>query len=118
MEEGLYSHIAQSGGKVSGGQKQRLSIARAIARNPEILIFDDSFSALDYKTDKELRRRLSTDLKGTTCVIVAQRIGTIRHADKIIVLDDGKMAGIGTHEELMQKDGIYASLVHTQELKE
>ena len=78
------------------------SIARAIARNPEILIFDDSFSALDYKTDKELRRRLSTDLKGTTCVIVAQRIGTIRHADKIIVLDDGKMAGIGTHEELMK----------------
>ena len=114
MEEGLYSHIAQSGGNVSGGQKQRLSIARAIARNPEILIFDDSFSALDYKTDKELRRRLSTDLKGTTCVIVAQRIGTIRHADKIIVLDDGKMAGIGTHEELMKNCEVYQEIALSQ----
>ena len=114
MEEGLYSHIAQSGGNVSGGQKQRLSIARAIARNPEILIFDDSFSALDYKTDKELRRRLSTDLKSTTCVIVAQRIGTIRHADKIIVLDDGKMAGIGTHEELMKNCEVYQEIALSQ----
>ena len=114
MEEGLYSHIAQSGGNVSGGQKQRLSIARAIARNPEILIFDDSFSALDYKTDKELRRRLSTDLKSTTCVIVAQRIGTIRHADKIIVLDDGKMAGIGTHEELMKNCEVYQEIAFSQ----
>ena len=114
MEEGLYSHIAQSGGNVSGGQKQRLSIARAIARNPEILIFDDSFSALDYKTDKELRRRLSTDLKGTTCVIVAQRIGTIRHADKIIVLDGGKMAGIGTHEELMKNCEVYQEIALSQ----
>ena len=100
--------------QLSGGQKQRLSIARAIARNPEILIFDDSFSALDYKTDKELRRRLSTDLKGTTCVIVAQRIGTIRHADKIIVLDDGKMAGIGTHEELMKNCEVYQEIALSQ----
>ena len=114
MEEGLSSHIAQSGGNVSGGQKQRLSIARAIARNPEILIFDDSFSALDYKTDKELRRRLSTDLADTTCVIVAQRIGTIRHADKIIVLDDGKMAGIGTHEELMKNCEVYQEIALSQ----
>ena len=112
MEEGLSSHIAQSGGNVSGGQKQRLSIARAIARNPEILIFDDSFSALDYKT--ELRRRLSTDLADTTCVIVAQRIGTIRHADKIIVLDDGKMAGIGTHEELMKNCEVYQEIALSQ----
>ena len=100
--------------EVSGGQKQRLSIARAIAKKPEILIFDDSFSALDYKTDKELRRRLSTDLKGTTCVIVAQRIGTIRHADKIIVLDDGKMAGIGTHEELMKNCEVYQEIALSQ----
>ena len=100
--------------QLSGGQKQRLSIARAIARNPEILIFDDSFSALDYKTDKELRRRLSTDLADTTCVIVAQRIGTIRHADKIIVLDDGKMAGIGTHEELMKNCEVYQEIALSQ----
>ena len=111
LDESFYK---QSPFDLSGGQKQRLSIARAIARNPEILIFDDSFSALDYKTDKELRRRLSTDLKSTTCVIVAQRIGTIRHADKIIVLDDGKMAGIGTHEELMKNCEVYQEIALSQ----
>ena len=114
MPDKYNTFIEQGGSNVSGGQKQRLSIARAIARNPEILIFDDSFSALDYKTDKELRRRLSTDLKGTTCVIVAQRIGTIRHADKIIVLDDGKMAGIGTHEELMKNCEVYQEIALSQ----
>ena len=111
---GMAPYINAKPKQLSGGQKQRLSIARAIARNPEILIFDDSFSALDYKTDKELRRRLSTDLKGTTCVIVAQRIGTIRHADKIIVLDDGKMAGIGTHEELMKNCEVYQEIALSQ----
>ncbi|MCD7745467.1 MAG: ABC transporter ATP-binding protein/permease [Lachnospiraceae bacterium] len=89
MDDGLQSHISQSGSNVSGGQKQRLAIARTIARKPEILIFDDSFSALDYKTDRVLRQRIKTDLKGTTCLIVAQRIGTIRHADRIVVLDNG-----------------------------
>ncbi len=114
MEEGLDSKIAQSGSNLSGGQKQRLAIARAVARKPEILIFDDSFSALDYKTDKELRKRLSSDLQGTTCVIVAQRIGTIRHADKIIVLEDGKAVGIGTHEELMKNCSVYQEIALSQ----
>ncbi|MGN0276908.1 MAG: ABC transporter ATP-binding protein [Hominisplanchenecus sp.] len=114
MEEGLDSKIAQSGSNLSGGQKQRLAIARAVARKSEILIFDDSFSALDYKTDKELRKRLSSDLQGTTCVIVAQRIGTIRHADKIIVLEDGKAVGIGTHEELMKNCSVYQEIALSQ----
>ena len=82
--------------------------------HPEILIFDDSFSALDYKTDKELRKRLSSDLQGTTCVIVAQRIGTIRYADKIIVLEDGKAVGIGTHEELMKNCSVYQEIALSQ----
>lgn len=114
LEEGLDSKIAQSGSNISGGQKQRLAIARAVAREPEILIFDDSFSALDYKTDKELRKRLSEDLQGTTCVIVAQRIGTIRHADKIIVLEDGRAVGIGTHEELMKNCSVYQEIALSQ----
>ncbi|MCD8126273.1 MAG: ABC transporter ATP-binding protein/permease [Clostridiales bacterium] len=114
MEEGKNSWIAQSGSNVSGGQKQRLSIARAIARKPEILIFDDSFSALDYKTDRILRQRIKTDLQGTTCLIVAQRIGTIRNADKIVVLDNGAVAGIGTHEELMQNCSVYQQIALSQ----
>lgn len=114
LEEGLDSKIAQSGSNISGGQKQRLAIARAVAREPEILIFDDSFSALDYKTDKELRKRLSENLQGTTCVIVAQRIGTIRHADKIIVLEDGRAVGIGTHEELMKNCSVYQEIALSQ----
>ncbi len=114
MEEGKNSWIAQSGSNVSGGQKQRLSIARAIARKPEILIFDDSFSALDYKTDRILRQRIKTDLQGTTCLIVAQRIGTIRNADKIVVLDDGTVAGIGTHEELMENCSVYQQIALSQ----
>ena len=113
-ENGIDSSIAQGGGNVSGGQKQRLAIARAIARKPEILIFDDSFSALDYKTDRALRKEISEKLTGTTCMIVAQRIGTIRHADKIVVLDDGKAVGIGTHEQLMQSCKVYQEIAFSQ----
>lgn len=113
-EDGLGSSIAQGGSNVSGGQKQRLAIARAIARKPEILIFDDSFSALDYKTDRALRKEISEKLSGTTCLIVAQRIGTIRHADKIVVLDDGKAVGIGTHEQLMQSCKVYQEIALSQ----
>ncbi|MCD8117069.1 MAG: ABC transporter ATP-binding protein/permease [Oscillospiraceae bacterium] len=114
MDDGVNSWIAQGGSNVSGGQKQRLSIARAIARKPEILIFDDSFSALDYKTDRTLRQRIKTDLKDTTCLIIAQRIGTIRHADKIVVLDDGAVAGIGTHDELMKNCPVYQQIALSQ----
>lgn len=113
-ENGIDSSIAQGGGNVSGGQKQRLAIARAIARKPEILIFDDSFSALDYKTDRALRKEISEKLTGTTCMIVAQRIGTIRHADRIVVLDDGKAVGIGTHEQLMQSCKVYQEIALSQ----
>jgi len=113
-ENGVDSDIAQGGANVSGGQKQRLSIARAIARKPEILIFDDSFSALDYKTDRDVRRRIEQDLEGTTCLIVAQRIGTIRHADKIIVLDEGEAVGIGTHEELLEHCKVYKEIALSQ----
>ncbi len=114
MDGGKDGWIAQSGSNVSGGQKQRLSIARAIARKPEILIFDDSFSALDYKTDRILRQRIKTDLQGTTCLIVAQRIGTIRNADKIVVLDNGAVAGVGTHEELMKNCSVYQQIALSQ----
>lgn len=114
MEHGLESRIARGGSNVSGGQKQPLSIARAIARKPEILIFDDSFSALDYKTDRALREKIAAELKGTTCLIVAQRIGTIRHADKIVVLDNGEAVGIGTHEELMQTCPVYREIALSQ----
>lgn len=113
-ENGLDSNIAQGGANVSGGQKQRLAIARAIARMPEILIFDDSFSALDYKTDRALRERIQSDLKGTTCMIVAQRIGTIRHANKIVVLDNGEVVGIGTHDELMKNCSVYREIALSQ----
>lgn len=114
MPDKLQANIAQGGTNLSGGQKQRLTIARAIARKPEILIFDDSFSALDYRTDAALRRRLATDLKGTTCLIVAQRIGTVKKADRIIVLDEGRMAGIGTHEELMKNCSVYQEIALSQ----
>ena len=114
MPDKLQANIAQGGTNLSGGQKQRLTIARAIARKPEILIFDDSFSALDYRTDAVLRKRLATDLKGTTCLIVAQRIGTVKNADRIIVLDEGRMAGIGTHEELMKNCPVYQEIALSQ----
>ncbi len=112
------SHIAQGGTNISGGQKQRLSIARAIARDPEIFIFDDSFSALDYKTDAALRRDLEKYANGATKLIVAQRIGTIMHADKILVLDEGKCVGIGTHKELMKNCEVYQQIALSQLTKE
>lgn len=112
------SHIAQGGTNVSGGQKQRLSIARTIARNPEIYIFDDSFSALDYKTDSTLRKELKKYTKNATSLIVAQRIGTIMNADKIIVLDNGKCVGMGTHKELMKKCDVYKEIALSQVTKE
>lgn len=114
MEFGLNSQISQGGKNVSGGQKQRLSIARALAKNPEILIFDDSFSALDYKTDKALRSSLNQEKKGTTILIVAQRIGTIKDADKIIVLDQGEIVGKGKHEELLKNCDIYKEIALSQ----
>ena len=112
--EGTEHHIAQMGRNVSGGQKQRLSIARALARKPEILVFDDSFSALDYRTDAKLREGLVKELPGTTKVIVAQRISTIRHADQILVLDRGEAVGIGTHEELMRSCSVYREIATSQ----
>ena len=114
MENGYETQMAQGGTNVSGGQKQRLSIARAIARNPEIYIFDDSFSALDYKTDRILRRELKKYTKEATTLIVAQRIGTIMNADKILVLDEGKIAGIGTHKELLKTCEIYKQIAISQ----
>ncbi len=111
-------YVAQGGSNFSGGQKQRLSIARAIARKPEILIFDDSFSALDYKTDRILRKALDQTCKDTTRIIVAQRIGTIRDADKIIVLENGRIAGMGKHEELMKNCEVYQQIALSQLSKE
>ena len=117
--EGRYEgRIAQGGGNLSGGQKQRLSIARAICRKPEILIFDDSFSALDYRTDRELRAALARETKGTTVLIVAQRIGTIRHADKILVIEEGRIVGMGTHDELMASCPAYQEIAQSQLSKE
>ena len=113
-EGGKEHHIVQLGKNVSGGQKQRLSIARALARKPEILIFDDSFSALDYKTDATLRHGLARELSDTTKVIVAQRISTIRDADKIIVLERGEAVGIGTHDELMESCPVYREIAQSQ----
>ncbi len=118
LEDGSKSYVAQGGSNFSGGQKQRMSIARAIARKPEILIFDDSFSALDYRTDKVLRKALSESCKDSTRIIVAQRIGTIRDADRIIVLEDGQIAGMGKHEELMQTCEVYQQIALSQLSKE
>ena len=112
--KGYHSPIAQGGTNVSGGQKQRLSIARAIAKKPEIFIFDDSFSALDFKTDSRLRSALKENTKDATTIIVAQRISTILHADRIIVLDDGHMAGMGTHAELMKNCEVYRQIAMSQ----
>ncbi|MBO0442937.1 ABC transporter ATP-binding protein [Vagococcus fluvialis] len=114
-----YDHaVAQNGGNLSGGQKQRLSIARAINRRSEILIFDDSFSALDYKTDRNLRESLKKDCKDTTKIIVAQRIGTIRDADTILVLNEGQLVGKGTHNELMENNPVYQEIAYSQLSKE
>ncbi len=118
MDDGYKSHIAQSGTNISGGQKQRLAIARAIAKDPEIYIFDDSFSALDYKTDAVLRSELKKYTKDATSLIVAQRIGTIMNADKIIVLDKGTSVGVGTHEELLKTCDVYKEIALSQLSKE
>ena len=117
-EDGLQSEVAQSGTNFSGGQKQRLAIARALARKPEILIFDDSFSALDYKTDRILREELAKKVKDTTRLIVAQRISTIMDADQILVLDKGKVVGQGTHKELLATNDVYQEIAYSQLSKE
>lgn len=117
-EDGCDSHVAQGGSNLSGGQKQRVSIARAVYRNSEILIFDDSFSALDYKTDRLLRKALGDTCKDATKIIVAQRIGTIKDADCIIVLDDGHIAGMGRHDELMKNCDVYRQIAYSQLSKE
>ena len=114
MDNKYDSSIAQGGTNISGGQKQRLAIARAIARKPEIYIFDDSFSALDYKTDATLRKELKKYTKDATTLIVAQRIGTVIHADKIVVLDEGKVVGIGTHKELLKNCSVYKEIALSQ----
>ena len=114
MEDEYDSHISQGGTNISGGQKQRLSIARALARDPEIYIFDDTFSALDYKTDSLLRKQLNKYAKDATVVIVAQRIGTIMNADKIIVLNDGQIVGMGKHKELLNNCEVYKQIALSQ----
>jgi ATP-binding cassette, subfamily B, multidrug efflux pump len=118
MENQYNASISQGGTNVSGGQKQRLSIARAVHRQPEIYIFDDSFSALDYKTDRVLRSKLKNETKDATTLIVGQRIGTIKDADRIIVLDDGEVVGVGTHDELMQNCSVYQEIAYSQLSKE
>ena len=118
LENNYKGHIARGGTNISGGQKQRLAIARAIARDPEIYIFDDSFSALDYKTDLQLRKELKKYTKDATCMIVAQRIGTIINADQIVVLNEGKCVGIGTHKELLKNCEVYKEIALSQLSKE
>ena len=118
MPEKYESYISQGGTNISGGQKQRLAIARAIAKDPEIYIFDDSFSALDYKTDFLLRNELKKYTKDATCIIVAQRIGTILNADKIIVLENGECVGLGTHKELLKNCKVYQEIAFSQLSKE
>lgn len=114
MEGGLDAPIAQGGGNVSGGQRQRLAIARALVRRPEIYLFDDSFSALDYATDAALRAALARETDRATVVIVAQRVSTIRGADRIVVLDEGRVVGTGTHTELMADNETYREIVLSQ----
>jgi ATP-binding cassette subfamily B protein len=114
MAEGIGSWIAQGGTNVSGGQKQRLSIARALVRKPEIYIFDDSFSALDFKTDARLRAALKRETAAATVLLVAQRVATVMDADRIIVLDEGQMVGMGTHRELMATCTVYREIVASQ----
>jgi len=116
--EGLDYHIEQAGLNLSGGQKQRISLARAIAGMPRIYLFDDTFSALDFKTDAKIRLRLFKETKDATVIVVAQRVATIMNADQIIVLQDGKVVGIGTHSELMKTNEIYREIVYSQLSKE
>ena len=112
--EGYGSHIAQGGGNVSGGQKQRLSIARAVAADPDVYLFDDSFSALDYKTDAALRAALGEHAKDAAVIIVGQRIATVMHADNIIVLSDGRIDGMGTHAQLLRNCETYREIAFSQ----
>ena len=114
LENGVDSEVAQAGNNFSGGQKQRISIARALYKNADILVFDDTFSALDFKTDSEVRRNIHNECKGKTVLIVAQRIGTIRNADKIVVIDKGKVVGIGSHEELLKGNEVYREIALSQ----
>jgi ATP-binding cassette, subfamily B, multidrug efflux pump len=118
LDGGYEAHVSQGGTNLSGGQKQRVAIARAVCREAEIMIFDESFSALDYKTDRELRRQLKEQTIGSTTFIVTQRIGTIRHADKIIVLDEGRVVGIGTHDSLLKDCKVYQEIASSQLSKE
>lgn len=118
LEQGVDSMVAQGGSNFSGGQKQRISIARAVYKNAPIIIFDDTFSALDYKTDMLVRKKIKENLKDTTVIIIAQRIGTIMNADKIVVLDEGKIVGMGTHEQLLQSFSIYQEIALSQLSKE
>jgi ATP-binding cassette subfamily B protein len=118
MEGGLDGEVDQGGTNVSGGQRQRLAIARAIVKRPKVYIFDDSFSALDFKTDQQLRAALREETHDATVIIVAQRVGTIMHADQIIVLDSGQIVGIGTHDELMKSCETYQEIVYSQLTRE
>ena len=118
LENGINSEVSQGGTNFSGGQKQRISIARAIFKQAEIIIFDDSFSALDYKTDMLVRKNIKEKLSDKTLIIVAQRIGTVKNADKIIVLDEGKIAGIGKHNELLESCPLYKEIALSQLSKE
>ena len=114
LANGLDAHVAQGGTNFSGGQKQRLSIARALMKKADLYIFDDSFSALDFKTDAALRKALKQEVSDAAVLIIAQRINTILNADQIIVLDEGRIAGIGRHEELMEKCSIYRDIARSQ----
>ena len=114
MPDGYASPVSQGGINLSGGQKQRLAIARALVRRPDVCVFDDSFSALDFATDARLRAALQADLAGATTFIVSQRIGTVMNADRIVVLDDGRVAGIGTHAELLQTCEVYREIAASQ----
>jgi len=118
LAEGIHSEVAQGGTNFSGGQKQRISIARAIYKDAEIIIFDDTFSALDYKTDMLIRKQIKEKLKDKTVIIVAQRIGTIKNADQIVVLDEGKIVGIGKHETLLNSCSVYQEIALSQLTKE
>ena len=118
MEGGLEAEITQGGGNVSGGQRQRLAIARTLVKRPAVYLFDDSFSALDARTDQRLRAALRARTKDATVVIVAQRVGTVMHADRIVVMDGGQVVGIGTHEELLAGNATYQEIVASQLTRE
>ena len=114
LPEGLNSYVAQGGTNFSGGQRQRLSIARALVKKPELYIFDDSFSALDFKTDAALRKALAAETENAAVLIIAQRVSTIRNADQIVVLHEGQMVGLGTHDELLENCSVYQEIYRSQ----